>query len=237
MPNVNISDRRGRDAVVKAESVTVGAEVRYVDPAGRNSYVRRVLKSTVDHDFETLVEDYGDPQRLGEALVAEDPEVDVEVFGQFLWNVSKVYVDPAEEVVFRVEQFEIVKDVDGTEIERRPRERLEANVDADIPLSWTGTLIPRADAVRRFVFASKLQIVHVNGLTYDFLHGMATELADADSLLLLGAGPKGTDPLVFRRGSTPYRGFLEGRVDGDRYVLLLHLSNSELRRPVEGSDP
>ena len=41
----------------------------------------------------------------------------------------------------------------------------------------------------------------------------------------------GKDPLVFRRGSVPYRGFLEGRVQGDRYALLLHLSTAELKRP------
>jgi hypothetical protein len=49
--------------------------------------------------------------------------------------------------------------------------------------------------------------------------------------MLVGAGKGGKDPLVFRRGSVPYRGFLEGRVQGDRYTLLLHLSNAERKRP------
>jgi len=232
MPNVNLTDQRGRDAVVKAESIRTSEPVRYVGPGGQASYTRRVLKSTVDHDYDTLVEAHGGPEELGAALVDGDPEIDLERFGQFLWNVSKVYIDPEEEIVFRVEQFEVVEDPEGELVERRPRERLEANVDSDVPLSWTGTLVPKADAARRFVFASKLQIVHVNGLTYDFLHGIASDLAEADSMLLMGAGRTGTDPLVFRRGSTPYRGFLEGRVEGDRYVLLLHLSNTELRRPA-----
>lgn len=49
--------------------------------------------------------------------------------------------------------------------------------------------------------------------------------------MLVGAGKGGKDPLVFRRGSVPYRGFLEGRVQGDRYALLLYLSNAERKRP------
>jgi hypothetical protein len=61
---------------------------------------------------------------------------------------------------------------------------------------------------------------------------MAKELAEADSLMLLGAGKSGKDPLMFRRGSTPYRGFLEGRIDGEKYVLLLHLSKMELKTPA-----
>ncbi len=56
--------------------------------------------------------------------------------------------------------------------------------------------------------------------------------------MLLGAGPKSNQPLILRRGATPYRGFLEGRTDGDRYCLVLHLSNMELRTPspAEGDE-
>ena len=69
--------------------------------------------------------------------------------------------------------------------------------------------------------------------TYDFLYEMAKELHESGSLMILGAGPKGRDPLIFRSRSTPYRGFLEGRIDGDKYILLLHLSNLELKTPEE----
>ena len=82
------------------------------------------------------------------------------------------------------------------------------------------------------MFAAKLQVVHVNGLTYDFLVEIAKELEQKESLLLVGAGPKSNQPLVFMRGGTPYRGFLEGRTQGDSYCLILHLSNLELRAPA-----
>jgi hypothetical protein len=62
---------------------------------------------------------------------------------------------------------------------------------------------------------------------------MAKELEEAESLLALGAGPKSTLPLVLRRGGSQYRGFLEGRTQGDKYCLLLHLSNLELKAPAE----
>jgi hypothetical protein len=52
-------------------------------------------------------------------------------------------------------------------------------------------------------------------------------------LLLLGGGAKGNEPLTFRRGGLSYRGFLEGRVDGPRYALILHLSNQELKQPTQ----
>jgi len=232
MPNINITDSRKRDAVVKAESVRVFEPVQYVGPKGGRAYTRKVLKATVEHDYESLHEDAGSPEALGQVLIDSDPEVDFERFGMFLWNLSRVYINEDEEIVFRVAQNEIVKDPWGKLKETRPRRRAEANVDADIPLTWSGHMIDKSEAIRRFVFSSKMQIVHINGLTYDFLHGMAAELAEANSLMLLGGGKSGKKPLIFRRGSVAYRGFLEGRVDGERYILLLHLSNTELKIPA-----
>jgi hypothetical protein len=37
---------------------------------------------------------------------------------------------------------------------------------------------------------------------------------------------------VLQSNGSPYRGFLDGRVDGDTYVLLLHLSSMELKKPA-----
>lgn len=229
MPNINLSDDRGRDAVVKAESVRARAEVRYIGPRGQPAYSRRLLKATIDQSYDVLVGEHKNDEALAQAMVEADPEVDIEQVGQFLWGLSRVYVNPEDELVYRVTQTEIVRNVDGSKRKARPRRQLEANVDADIPLTWTGTVIPKAEAVRRFVFGTKLQIVHVNGLTFDFLYDMAKELADDNVMMVMGAGPKGKSPLVFRRGSTPYRAFLEGRVKGDSYILLLHLSNLEMK--------
>ena len=98
-----------------------------------------------------------------------------------------------------------------------------------MPIRWTGKLIPRDQAMRMFVFIKSYQVQHVNGLTYDFLYEMAKKLADANAMMLVGGGPKGVGPLVMSNGGTSYRAFLEGRVDGDRYALILRLTNLELK--------
>src|SRR5713226_8777668 len=108
---------------------------------------------------------------------------------------------------------------------------LPPNVGTEQPLLWSGKLLPKRDVFNKFVIVAKLQIMHINGLTYDFLIEMARELENKDSLLVVGAGPKANQPLVLRRGALPYRGFLEGRTRGDDYCLLLHLSNIELKAP------
>jgi hypothetical protein len=237
MANINLTDPRKRDAVVKAESISPRNRVRFVGPKGGASYTRKVLKATVDHDYDSLIEQAkDDPEKLAKMLIESDIEVDKEVFGRFLWNVSRVYINADETVTYRIQQNEVIYSPEGKFVERRQRERAEANVDSDIPLSWTGKKIDKDEAIRRYVFSSKLQIVHINGLTYDFLYGMAKELSELNSLMLLGGGKSGKEPLVFRRGSTPYRGFLEGRVKDDSYILLLHLSNAELKNVSATAD-
>ena len=106
-----------------------------------------------------------------------------------------------------------------------------ANTNVEEPVRYTGRLFTRAEVVRRFVFRRTVQLVHSDGLTFDYLFDMARELDAKDSVVLLGTGPKGALPLVFQTNGTPYRAFLEGRVRDDSYQLLMHLSNMELKLP------
>ncbi len=237
MPEINISNSAGRDAVVNMETVHSPQRVRWLDAQGRQANNIRVLKSTIDRDLDALLEQQGELSNVGQALIDGDPEVDLETVGHFLQNTSRVFIDKQRKIVHKVQQFEIVRNPDGSERERRPREMTMQNVSGDIPLLWTGRLIDKERACRKFVFSTKLQLMHINGLTYDFLYAMAKQLHEKNSMMLLGGGPKSNQPLVLRRGGTPYRGFLEGRIDGDRYCLLLHLSNLELKTPDESDAP
>jgi hypothetical protein len=169
---------------------------------------------------------------VGAAIRDGDPELNVEVAGRQLQDTSRVFVDRSRKIVHRVQEWDVIRNPDGSERERRSHAIPDANVGAAVaPLKWSGIMISKREAIRKFVFVQKMQLAHINGLTYDFLFGMAKELEAKESLLLLGAGPKSNQPLVLRRNSMPYRGFLEGRTRGDTYRLVLHLSNLELKVP------
>ncbi len=237
MPEINLSNEVGRDAIVNMESVSIPLRVRWVDDRNRQARSVRVLKSTLDHDIVALSKQHDqDLDQVGQAIIDGDPEVNLEMTGSFLNATSRVYIDQDQHLVHRIQQFDVIKDPDGTERERRPREVPPQNVSSDIPLKWTGKFIKKSEVVRRFVFANKLQLMHINGLTYDFLFAMAKDLEERDSMMLLGGGAKSNQPLILRRGSSPYRGFLEGRIDGDKYCLILHLSNLELKSPEAGDN-
>ena len=231
MPQINICNSVARDAVVNMESVSTPLRVRWLDSKNRQARNIRILKSTIQHDAAALAKEAGDMRKVGQALVDGDPEINLEMVGYLLSGTSRVFVDKDQQLVHRIQQFEIVKDPSGETRERRPREITPQNVTTDIPLQWTGKFIKKTEVVRKFVIANKMQLMHINGLTYDFLFGMAKDLQERESMMLLGGGQKSNQPLILRRGSSPYRGFLEGRTDGEKYCLILHLSNLELKSP------
>ena len=231
MPQIAISNSKGRDASVVAESVRVPMRMWWIDIEDRVATSAKILKGTIDRDFDALLQKYGTPEKVAEAIADTDPEIDLESVGRYLRETSRVYVNSERQVVYGVNQVEVVRNPDGSEKLRRPKKLPVPNVSPDQPLLWSGKLLAKKDVFNKFVMVSKLQLVHINGLTYDFLFDIAKELEAKQSLLLLGAGPKSNMPLILRRGATAYRGFLEGRTRGNEYLLLLHLSNIELKAP------
>jgi hypothetical protein len=177
------------------------------------------------------------PTATSVQLIEADPELDLQVAGRLMRDATAVYLDAsADQPVIATEfrEVEVVYTPEGQEKERRPRVFRTANVDTTAPLKIVRRM-PTRDCLSRFVFRAIQQLVHTDGLTFDFLHGLAKSLQDSQSMALVGAGPKGAGPLVLRDGGSPFRGFLYGEAEGNgehaRYRLLLLLSDQELKQP------
>lgn len=231
MRGIHLANAKRRDAEVAFEPQGVERGVRTVLKDGREKRNVRVLKSTVDMDEQSLAKQFGAWEDVAQAIIDGDPELDTELTGRILERTHRLWVDGEGKIAYRVNLFRTLFNPDGSERERRDVNKLPSNVNREQPLRWTGKMFPRAEVVRRFAFTRSYQIRHINGATFDFLYAMAKELDERDSLVLVGGGAKGTDPILLSRGGQPYRGFLEGRVSGDRYMLLLHLSDIELKTP------
>ncbi len=230
MRAINISNSKNRNAQVGLDVKAARTTVKMGLPGGAKTCNVRMLKFTPSTTTDALTAQYGD--NLTETIINSDIEFDAERVGLYLKSTKKVYVDPSLKVVHRVTRRQVLYAPDGQEKEDRPYKTTESNINIDIPLRWTGKLIPKSKAIRMFAFTRKYQLRHVNGLTFDFLQSIAKELHDSGNMLLLGAGAKGVGPLVMSTGGTPYRAFLEGRISGDRYCLLLHLTNIELKNII-----
>jgi hypothetical protein len=231
---LHIVNSARRDARIAMETTKPRARPALGVP-GRTVEFRRYLAATERGLDESLTSVFGD--QYGQALVDGDPEVDMEVIGRAIVRTETVYLSATGEVLHASPQvMEVLLDPDGSERERRVPEDVPANVNDELPVRWTGRQLSKDEVVHRFAFTRTMQLRHVDGLTYDFLFAMARELAEAESMMIVGGGPRGRDPLVFMENGSPYRGFLEGRVDGERYQLLLHLSNMELKLPASAEE-
>ena len=230
MRQIHIANAGGRDATVTFATPKTPPAPKLGLPGADVEFRRYMVATpgTMHAQLEaSLGEDYGDQ------LVAGDPEVDIEQVGRRYLPSARVFLTAKGDVMHAVPNMvEVIVNPDGSERERRAPEDQHANVNAELPVRWTGKTMKKRDAVRRFAFTRTVALSHVDGLSFDFLAAMAKELAASDEVVLLGGGSSGKEPLVLQENGSPYRAFLEGRVDGDRFALLLHLSHLELKRPA-----
>ncbi len=228
---LHIANASGRDATINFEGLRPPHPPRPGRPDKEIVFFRYLAADETGLHAEMqkrLGEDYA------EALVDGDPEIDMEKVGRRIGRTDAIFLSSKGDVLYAAPRVvEVVFDPTGEEKARRTPEDVEANVNDERPVRWTGRKLKKVDAARRFVFKRTVQIRHVDGLTYDYLFEMAKELAESNEVVMLGAGEGGKKPLIFSTNGSPYRAFLEGRVEGATYQLLLHLSDMELKRPEE----
>lgn len=227
MRKINISNEKRRDALIGFELNSAKNSCHYRTLSGKEVSSRRFLRYSEKTASEKLFAQHPD---FADSLINGDPEIEMELAGKELEDLTKVYLSTDDKVVYSACLMENIYAPDGSKKECKEAVSQLANIaDEALPLRWTGKLFPKVQAVRKFIFSRTYQLRHVNGLTFDFLYEMAKKLHDSNALMLIGGGEKGTAPLMMTNNGTPYRGFLEGRINGESYCLLLHLTNLELK--------
>src|SRR5260221_1283332 len=101
---------------------------------------------------------------------------------------NAVYLDPSASqpaIATEFKEVEVVYTPDGQEKERRSRVFRTANVDTTAPLKIVRRL-PIKDCLTRFVFRGMQQLAHTDGLTFDFLFGLAKSLQESQTMALVG---------------------------------------------------
>ena len=226
---INLGDGKGKNAEIIFSGMTKKPFVKQVTENGELVKTLRVLKGTIENSYDAVLKKLSDDESIAQSMIEGDQEISLDFTGRFITETSKVYIDTNLKPIFWVNNKDRVFSPDGSLKEARDQKETISNFLAENPLRPIGKFLSLKEMTSKLVFAKKYQLSHINGLTFDFLMGIAKELSDKDSLLMIGGGPKGTDPIVFQDGGKGYRAFLEGRLDNDGYILLLHLSNLELK--------
>jgi len=226
---INLSDNKGRNAEIVFSGAPNQVKIKTITPEGKSTHTLRVLKGSASTGFEGLMNRLGNADAVAESIINQDPEVDLMLTGRYIKETSKLYLDSELKPVYKIHKKEIVYNPDGTVKEERDCKETLANIIGQFPVRPAAKLFPKKEMYNKLVFSKKYRLSHVNGLTFDFLFEIAKELHSKDSLMMVAGGEKGNEPLVFQDGGKTYRAFLEGRIKEDSYLLILHLSNLELK--------
>jgi len=170
--------------------------------------------------------------KLAENILKDDVDVDIEYAGKFIGDIDRILFNSKNEILYSPPKIkEVLFNKDGKEIKKQDPKEIVPNVREDTPpLKWTGKFFKREDVLKKFVINKSIQLRHTDGLTFEFLYDMAKTLDDKKSLMFLGGGKSGKEPLIFQTNGSPYRGFLDGRINKNQYQLILRLSNMELKK-------
>ena len=230
---IKIQDKDKRDADINFKSVKKGNMIYMALDNGEKPINKKVIKSTIENSIEHILnksnptdEDY---IKFSDKLIEEDSEIDFELFGKFIGKTDKIYTDKNLKPVYNVTVTEQILDSKGELVEEKDKKFIKSNITGEDTVKWTGKYIPKKQLYNKVVLSSKYQLKHVNGLTFDFLFNIAKNLHEKDSFMMLGGG-KGNEPLIMNDNGKSYRAFLEGKINGKSYSLIMHLSNQEYKK-------
>jgi len=167
-------------------------------------------------------------------LKLSDEEIDLELAGKKLNYTTRIAVDQNYKPVYNYHLYDVILLPDGA-IKERPHVLTIGNINKPLPIKITDELYDPKELALNFVFRKSYNIVHNNGVTYSFLYDIAKWLDKEGKfarVIAFNPETKKPEPLILYDGGRKFpRAFIQGRVKGESYNLMLHLSDQELKLP------
>ena len=229
LKEIHIANEKKRDANVRFVSLIKESDPKFAYK-GKSIKNSRLLISSDETSEDNLIKKF--KNKLAQKILEEDVDLDIEYAGKFVGDIDRILFNSKNEILYTPPKIkEVVFNKEGKEIKKQNPKEIVPNVRDDTPpLKWTGKFFKREDILKKFVITKSIQLRHVDGLTFEFLYDMAKTLDNKKSLMFIGGGKSGKDPLIFQTNGNPYRGFIDGRIKKKQYQLILRLSNMELKK-------
>ena len=229
LKEIHIANEKKRDANVRFVSLIKESDPKFAYK-GKSIKNSRLLISSDETSEDNLIKKY--KNKLAQKILEEDVDLDIEYAGKYIGDIDRILFNSKNEILYTPPKIkEVVFNKEGKEIKKQNPKEIVPNVRDDTPpLKWTGKFFKREEILKKFVITKSIQLRHVDGLTFQFLYDMAKTLDNKKSLMFIGGGKSGKDPLIFQTNGIPYRGFIDGRINKNQYQLILRLSNMELKK-------
>ena len=229
LKEIHIANEKKRDANVKFVSLIKESDPKFAYK-GKSIKNSRLLINSDETSEKNLIKKY--KNKLAQKILEEDVDLNIDYAGKFIGDIDRILFNSKNEILYTPPKIkEVVFNKEGKEIKKQNPKEIVPNIRDDTPpLKWTGKFFKREDILKKFVITKSIQLRHIDGLTFQFLYDMEKTLDNKKSLMFIGGGKSGKDPLIFQTNGNPYRGFLDGRINKKQYQLILRLSNMELKK-------
>jgi hypothetical protein len=201
----------------------------------------KIIKVALFTDQNKIIKHILNDIDVRQDILDTDEELDLEIAGKTIKTTSTLLVNSKNNLCYNFTEYEIKKNREGKIIpcetcgeifcEHRIKKQAKSNVDLDKqPVRWISTkMIDKLEAIKTWSFSDSYQIRHVDGLTYQLLYDMAKSLHDLNKVVLMAPiENKKPQRIVLKKGGRPFYGWLEGRIEGDKYALILHRTTLKL---------
>ena len=205
LKEIHIANEKKRDANVRFVSLIKESDPKFAYK-GKSIKNSRLLISSDETSEDNLIKKY--KNKLAQKILEEDVDLDIEYAGKYIGDIDRILFNSKNEILYTPPKIkEVVFNKEWKEIKKQNPKEIVPNVRDDTPpLKWTGKFFKREDILKKFVVTKSIQLRHVDGLTFEFLYDMAKTLDDKKSLMFVGGGKSGKDPLIFQTNGNPYRG-------------------------------
>ena len=229
LKEIHIANEKKRDANVRFVSLIKESDPKFAYK-GKSIKNSRLLISSDETSEDNLIKKF--KNKLAQKILEEDVDLDIEYAGKYIGDIDRILFNSKNEILYTPPKIkEVLFNKDHKEVKKQDPKEIIPNVRDDTPpLKRTGKFFKREEILKKFVITKSIQLRHVDGLTFEFLYDMAKTLDNKKSLMFIGGGKSGKDPLIFQTNGNPYRGFIDGRIKKNQYQLILRLSNMELKK-------
>lgn len=223
------------DAIVNVATTHRSQKRYYNSTEGKKVRSTRALVYDRKHASEKIL----NQEKVADNLKNKDEEIDLENAGRRISRTAQVVVNENLEPEYNYKIVDILEKPTGERIERSHLTP-QSNVNESIPLRITKKLFEPLDLIRNYIFRKSYFITHDDAITYKFLYQIAKKLHEKKAMARVQAYDQETKkiaPLILYNGGTQFpAAFLEGRIDGETYCLILHLSDREFKIPGEQNE-
>ena len=233
---IRLADHLGREATVWMIPCRARDFTSVKSEAGEPLAITPRIKASARTHPEALVARWSDPADLARALIADDPELDLEQTGRKIGESQRIWLDGDGQPIFAPRLEQVRHDEQGQIVQRRTLRVRPGNLVPPAAPSWSSVMLARQEILSRYALRQAWQLMHGNSLEYDFLLELARWLDARGQMALVGRGRHGRGPLILARGARPCLGFLDGRVQGESVRLVLYLATGELHAGDQGGD-